>query len=126
MVNRETGTRTERCYLLLSSCLNEQSIALQRGNAKAEKEKIRVLLKDAINEGAKGLSTGLIYPPGIYSDTSEIIELKQTHLSAVKQRSVDENDLNREPLGDGLDDAEAQLLRNLVKVKDEEIKQLRR
>ena len=58
--------------------------------------------------------------------TSEIIELKQTHLSAVKQRSVDENDLNREPLGDGLDDAEAQLLRNLVKVKDEEIKQLRR
>lgn len=29
-------------------------------------------------------------------------------------------------MGDGLDDAEAQLLRNLVKVKDEEIKQLRR
>jgi N-acyl-D-amino-acid deacylase len=37
--------------------------------------KIRVLLRDAMKSGAKGLSTGLIYPPGIYSSTSEIIEL---------------------------------------------------
>ncbi len=37
--------------------------------------KMKVLLKDAMKAGAMGLSTGLIYPPGIYSDTSELIEL---------------------------------------------------
>lgn len=33
------------------------------------------LLSDAVGQGAKGLSTGLIYPPGIYSKTEELIEL---------------------------------------------------
>lgn len=33
------------------------------------------LLSDAVNDGARGLSTGLIYPPGVYSDTDELIEL---------------------------------------------------
>lgn len=33
------------------------------------------LLIDAISSGAKGLSTGLVYPPGVYSKTSEIILL---------------------------------------------------
>ncbi|MGD0281482.1 MAG: D-aminoacylase [Dissulfurispiraceae bacterium] len=33
------------------------------------------LLSDAVAAGAKGLSTGLIYPPGIYSDTSELTAL---------------------------------------------------
>ena len=42
---------------------------------KIEMRKMQVLLKESINEGAAGLSTGLIYPPGIYSDTEELIEL---------------------------------------------------
>jgi N-acyl-D-amino-acid deacylase len=33
------------------------------------------LLVDSINEGAIGLSTGLIYPPGVYSKTEELITL---------------------------------------------------
>jgi len=33
------------------------------------------LLSDAVQSGAKGLSTGLIYPPGIYSVTSELTSL---------------------------------------------------
>ena len=33
------------------------------------------LLKEAIGQGATGLSTGLIYPPGIYSGTEELIHL---------------------------------------------------
>ncbi len=41
----------------------------------SELKKMQVLLKESINEGAAGLSTGLIYPPGIYSDTEELIEL---------------------------------------------------
>jgi len=35
------------------------------------------LLSDAVRDGAKGLSTGLIYPPGVYSKTGELIELSK-------------------------------------------------
>jgi N-acyl-D-amino-acid deacylase len=35
------------------------------------------LLRESIDEGAIGLSTGLIYPPGIYAQTEELIELGQ-------------------------------------------------
>lgn len=40
-----------------------------------EKGRMRELLGEAMSAGAKGLSTGLIYPPGIYSGTEEIVEL---------------------------------------------------
>ena len=40
-----------------------------------EMAEMKKLLKEAIQDGAKGLSTGLIYPPGVYSDTEELIEL---------------------------------------------------
>jgi len=43
--------------------------------SESEKEKMRELLAGAMDAGAKGLSTGLIYPPGIYSGTSELIDL---------------------------------------------------
>ncbi len=35
------------------------------------------LLKESIEQGAIGFSTGLIYPPGIYSRTEELIELSK-------------------------------------------------
>jgi N-acyl-D-amino-acid deacylase len=47
-----------------------------------EMEKMRSLTEDAVSEGAIGLSTGLIYPPGVYADTGEIIELT----SAIRER----------------------------------------
>jgi len=40
-----------------------------------ELKKMQTLLKKAISEGASGLSTGLIYPPGVYSGTEELIEM---------------------------------------------------
>ena len=40
-----------------------------------EIKKMQALLKEAIKEGAIGLSTGLIYPPGVYSTTEELINL---------------------------------------------------
>ncbi|TAL23374.1 MAG: D-aminoacylase [Nitrospirae bacterium] len=43
--------------------------------SKNELKKMQGLLRDTIEEGAIGLSTGLIYPPGIYSDTDELVEL---------------------------------------------------
>ena len=41
----------------------------------SELKKMQALLQKTIDAGAIGLSTGLIYPPGIYSDTNELIEL---------------------------------------------------
>ncbi len=40
-----------------------------------ELEKMKVLVKEAMDQGAAGLSTGLIYRPGSFSKTDEIIEL---------------------------------------------------
>jgi len=45
-------------------------------------KKMGALLKKTVDSGAIGLSTGLIYPPGIYSDTEELINLlKQSAIS---------------------------------------------
>ena len=41
----------------------------------AELEAMRGMTAEAMEAGAYGLSTGLIYPPGIYAKTPEIIEL---------------------------------------------------
>ncbi len=40
-----------------------------------EGKKMKALLRKAVREGAIGLSTGLIYPPGVYSDEAELIAL---------------------------------------------------
>src|SRR3954470_14891743 len=37
--------------------------------------RMRTLVREAVADGAVGLSTGLIYVPGIYSDTDEVIAL---------------------------------------------------
>jgi len=42
---------------------------------KAEINKMKALLKDSLDAGAFGLSTGLIYAPACYSEPAEIIEL---------------------------------------------------
>ena len=46
-----------------------------RSLSKTEMKRITGLLGAAMREGAKGISTGLVYPPGVYSETSEIIAL---------------------------------------------------
>jgi len=40
-----------------------------------ELDHMRELVEEAMKAGAFGLSTGLIYPPGLYAETSEIVEL---------------------------------------------------
>jgi len=40
-----------------------------------ELEKMKALVAEAMKAGAFGMSAGLIYPPGIYSKTDELIEL---------------------------------------------------
>ena len=46
-----------------------------KGPDRAEMEKMKKLLADSLEAGALGMSTGLIYPPGIYSAAEELIEL---------------------------------------------------
>jgi N-acyl-D-amino-acid deacylase len=43
--------------------------------AKSQMKKMRAMVEQAMMDGALGLSTGLIYPPGMYSDTNELKEL---------------------------------------------------
>lgn len=46
-----------------------------RKPTKEELNRMKSLVEEAMKEGAFGLSTGLIYPPGSFADTDEIIEL---------------------------------------------------
>jgi N-acyl-D-amino-acid deacylase len=46
-----------------------------RDPSSAELEEMAGLLREAVKQGAIGLSTGLIYPPGIYSKTGELAAL---------------------------------------------------
>ena len=42
-----------------------------------EMDKMKGLLREALDEGAFAMSTGLIYPPGSYADTDELAELSK-------------------------------------------------
>ena len=46
-----------------------------REPSEAELARMESLLDDAMKAGALGLSTGLIYPPGVYSKTEELVRL---------------------------------------------------
>ncbi len=53
------------------------SVAGYEDRPLSEKESVRAkeLLNESMEAGSRGLSTGLIYPPGVYADTGEIISL---------------------------------------------------
>ena len=46
-----------------------------RKPTEAELERMKALLARELEDGCVGLSTGLIYPPGCYTDTAELVEL---------------------------------------------------
>jgi N-acyl-D-amino-acid deacylase len=46
-----------------------------RRSSRSELEKMKEVLAEAMEEGAFGLSSGLIYPPSCYADIRELIEL---------------------------------------------------
>ena len=47
----------------------------ERPADEAERANMRAMLREGMEEGAFGLSTGLDYPPGSYADTDELVEL---------------------------------------------------
>lgn len=46
-----------------------------RAPSEKELEKMKSLLEQSLKEGAFGLSAGLVYPPGVYARTDELVEL---------------------------------------------------
>lgn len=54
---------------------NRSSKNQQRTPTPDEMEQMKTLVREGMELGAIGLSTGLMYPPGIYSTTDEVVEL---------------------------------------------------
>ena len=53
-----------------------------RAPNREELEKMKALVREAVSCGAVGMSTGLIYIPGSYADTAELIELSRAAAEA--------------------------------------------
>ena len=66
------------CYILGNSPVRIWSVGWNDRPATGEElEEMKAVVREAMEEGACGLSTGLDYPPGAYADTSELIELSK-------------------------------------------------
>jgi N-acyl-D-amino-acid deacylase len=64
------------CYLVGNAPLRIAAVGWdERPATAAEQADMRALLREAMEEGAWGLSTGLDYPPGSYADTDELVGL---------------------------------------------------
>lgn len=65
-------------YLVGNSPLRIAAIGWESRPASArDLDRMKGLLREAMEEGAFGLSTGLDYPPGNYADTDELVELSR-------------------------------------------------
>jgi N-acyl-D-amino-acid deacylase len=65
-------------YIIGNSPLRISAVGWDdRPATEAELANMRAMLREGMEEGAFGLSTGLDYPPGSYADTNELVELAQ-------------------------------------------------
>jgi N-acyl-D-aspartate/D-glutamate deacylase len=72
----ESGAGTNVCHLVPHGAVRSKVFgSAQRAPSAEELAKMKALVEKGMNEGAWGLSTGLIYVPGTYAKTEEIIEL---------------------------------------------------
>ncbi len=72
----EHGAGTHIAHLLPHGNLRDQAMGKERREPTVEElEKMRALAEQAMNEGAYGMSTGLIYVPSMFSKTDELIEI---------------------------------------------------
>lgn len=70
------GVRLNVAALVPHGPLRISAMGLSSGPPSAEQlEAMRSALARSLDAGAWGLSTGLIYPPGMYSDTEELVAL---------------------------------------------------
>ncbi len=76
------GLETKKVSLNVASLIGHNSVrsaamggSFDREPTPAEREKMRAIVRQAMQDGAAGLSTGLIYRPGTFSSSDEIVEL---------------------------------------------------
>lgn len=75
-VVRERGLTTNHAWLVGHGTVRASVLGYEnRPPTTAELEEMKALVRDSMEEGAWGLSSGLIYPPGQYARTEELIEL---------------------------------------------------
>ena len=66
------------CYVVGNSPLRIATVGWNNRPAASEDlQNMKALLREGMEEGAYGLSTGLDYPPGNYADTDELVELSK-------------------------------------------------
>jgi N-acyl-D-amino-acid deacylase len=73
---RETPLAVNLATLVGHNSVRREVFGEQNREPTAEElEKMKALVERAMQDGAVGLSTGLIYVPGVYSKTAEVLEL---------------------------------------------------
>ena len=66
------------CYIIGNSPLRIATVGWRnRAASPRDLADMKALLREGMEEGAFGLSTGLDYPPGNYADTAELVELSK-------------------------------------------------
>ena len=72
----ENGIGTNAALFVGHNTLRQEVIGgAARAPSDAEIEKMRLLMRQAMKEGAIGFSSGLYYAPGIFAKTNELVEL---------------------------------------------------
>lgn len=75
--NKTTSTNVG--FLIPNSCVRVEAVGWEKKAATAEEiREMQRLVRQAMDEGALGLSTGLTYPPGSYASTEEMVALCRT------------------------------------------------
>jgi N-acyl-D-amino-acid deacylase len=72
----DRGVAVNICYIVGNSPLRINAVGWDnRPASERDLANMCALLREAMEEGAYGLSTGLDYPPGSYASTNELVEL---------------------------------------------------
>jgi N-acyl-D-amino-acid deacylase len=75
---QETGTGTNYAFYVGHNTIRRTVMGIDnRAPTPAEMEKMKALVKEGMENGDFGISTGLEYIPGIYSKTDEVVELSK-------------------------------------------------
>ncbi|HEY7591297.1 MAG TPA: D-aminoacylase [Candidatus Limnocylindrales bacterium] len=75
-LQRLDGTSVNLAYLVGNSALRIDAIGWDERPATADEiDRQRATLREAMEDGAFGISSGLDYPPGSYADTAELAQL---------------------------------------------------
>lgn len=74
--NKETPLAVNLATLIAHGSVRSQVLGLEnRAPTAEEQQKMNALVEQAMKDGAVGISTGLIYLPGTFAKTEEVVEL---------------------------------------------------